>query len=332
MSLVITEPPNVCDESQNCTLGSGQEFTITVELVSVPASGYHAVESLIDFGTELTYNPETLAVNEVVWGDCNVILRPDPQMESTAVSHACITELLPPWPLSHYVGTYIELSFTCSQSASTTDVSLLVRGEGDNSGAATLFLVAASPLNLQITPEVDNLTVNCVAGLPTVPTSTAGPTATHTPTPTIDPSSTETPPPTITDTPDPGATARPTDVGAPTPTLDPTVTAMTPTPTPTSTEAPNSTSSPNSTPTVNRKGTPLPTSASTPASQQVGDASCNGTVDPLDAALILQFAAGLTPALPCPSQADASRDGVVDPLDAALVLQFSAGLIDALPV
>ncbi|MCI0778164.1 MAG: dockerin type I repeat-containing protein, partial [Chloroflexi bacterium] len=63
----------------------------------------------------------------------------------------------------------------------------------------------------------------------------------------------------------------------------------------------------------------------------VGDANCDGTVNALDAALILQFSAGLLNSLPCPMGADANADGTVNALDAALVLQFSAGLLRSLP-
>ena len=314
MSLVITEPPNVC-EGQKCTLGSGQPFTLAVMLVSVPVSGYVLAQSWVEFGTVLNYKATTEPADEVVWPDCDsaIFLRGE---GATFTSHACLTSFFSPHPPSTYVGPFVEISLECSTFASSNDVSLLQEGQPP---AGTSGAQYRENQDSQITPEVDGLTINCLD----VPLGTA------TSTPTIDPSATDTPPPpAITHTPEPGATATPTDVGAPTSTPNATVMAMTPTPTPTST----STEAPNSTPTVNRKGTPLPTSASTPASQQVGDASCNGTVDPLDAALILQFAAGLTPALPCPSQADASRDGVVDPLDAALILQFSAGLIDALPV
>ncbi len=63
----------------------------------------------------------------------------------------------------------------------------------------------------------------------------------------------------------------------------------------------------------------------------IGDASCDGVVNPLDAALILQLSAGLINTLPCPDAGDTSGDGTTNPLDAALILQFSAGLIGSLP-
>ncbi len=71
-------------------------------------------------------------------------------------------------------------------------------------------------------------------------------------------------------------------------------------------------------------------SGTTSGSGLVGDANCNGGVDSVDAALILQFSAGLIPSLGCPQNADANGDGGVSSLDAALVLQYAAGLITSL--
>ena len=61
-----------------------------------------------------------------------------------------------------------------------------------------------------------------------------------------------------------------------------------------------------------------------------GDASCDGSVDSRDAALILQYDAGLLDSLPCPQAADADDSGSADATDAFLVLQLEAGLIDEL--
>jgi hypothetical protein len=60
----------------------------------------------------------------------------------------------------------------------------------------------------------------------------------------------------------------------------------------------------------------------------LGDAACDGDVDVIDAALILQFDAGLIDSLPCPENADVNGDGVINVIDAALILQLVAGLID----
>ncbi|MCH7697826.1 MAG: hypothetical protein IH865_02655 [Chloroflexi bacterium] len=83
-------------------------------------------------------------------------------------------------------------------------------------------------------------------------------------------------------------------------------------------------------PTPTRTLTRTPTS--TPTMPVVaGDVNCDGTIDAVDAAFILQFSAGLLGSLPCAGGADVNHDGVTNPLDAALILQFAAGLIPSLP-
>ena len=62
-----------------------------------------------------------------------------------------------------------------------------------------------------------------------------------------------------------------------------------------------------------------------------GDANCDGTVASTDAALVLQFGAGLLDALLCHDAADVNGDGSVTSVDAALILQFTAGLVGSLP-
>ncbi|MCH8948879.1 MAG: hypothetical protein IIB87_00695 [Chloroflexi bacterium] len=63
-----------------------------------------------------------------------------------------------------------------------------------------------------------------------------------------------------------------------------------------------------------------------------GDVNCNGSVNSIDAALVLQFIAGLTPSLGCQADADVNENGDVNSIDAAIILQFVAGLIPGLPV
>ena len=59
-----------------------------------------------------------------------------------------------------------------------------------------------------------------------------------------------------------------------------------------------------------------------------GDADCSGSVTSVDAALVLQFDAGLIDTSPCMGGADVNRDGATNAIDATLILQFAAGLID----
>jgi hypothetical protein len=63
----------------------------------------------------------------------------------------------------------------------------------------------------------------------------------------------------------------------------------------------------------------------------VGDVDCSGSVNAIDAALILQYSAGLITSLDCQDAADVNEDGSINSIDAALILQFTAGLIPSLP-
>ncbi len=69
-------------------------------------------------------------------------------------------------------------------------------------------------------------------------------------------------------------------------------------------------------------GGPTPTPERRP-----GDVDCGGSANSIDAALMLQFNAGLLQSVRCPQNGDVSGDGRTNSLDAALVLQFAAGLI-----
>ena len=63
----------------------------------------------------------------------------------------------------------------------------------------------------------------------------------------------------------------------------------------------------------------------------IGDVNCDGEIDPVDAAVLLQFVAGIINSLPCPQNADVNENGATNATDASLILQFVAGIIDSLP-
>jgi hypothetical protein len=78
------------------------------------------------------------------------------------------------------------------------------------------------------------------------------------------------------------------------------------------------------------RATKTPTATPTPKGP-VGDANCDRRVNSIDAALVLQFGAGLVGSLACENEADANRNKVVNAIDATLILQFVAGLVGRLP-
>jgi hypothetical protein len=100
----------------------------------------------------------------------------------------------------------------------------------------------------------------------------------------------------------------------------------TPTFTPTSTFTATLTPTVTDTPTPNLSVTPTITNTPTPPPPP-GDANCDGVVNAIDVALVLQYSAGLLAQLPCPAAADVNHSGAADAIDAALILQFIAGLI-----
>lgn len=68
----------------------------------------------------------------------------------------------------------------------------------------------------------------------------------------------------------------------------------------------------------------------TASSSEPGDASCDGFRDSIDAALVLQYEAGLLPLTGCLALADMNFDDEINAIDATLVLQYAAGLLSHL--
>ena len=62
--------------------------------------------------------------------------------------------------------------------------------------------------------------------------------------------------------------------------------------------------------------------------KKLGDVYCDGYVNSIDAALILQLNVHLIKSLPCEEVADVNGNGKIDAIDAAIILQFKAGFIN----
>jgi len=73
--------------------------------------------------------------------------------------------------------------------------------------------------------------------------------------------------------------------------------------------------------------TPTATTPSTPGGGLKGDANGDGHTNSIDAAIVLQYVAGLVSSLPSLSNADVNHSGSVNSIDAALILQIDAGLL-----
>lgn len=115
-----------------------------------------------------------------------------------------------------------------------------------------------------------------------------------------------------------------------TPTSTVTATATeTPTSTVTATATATATSTATATATPTSTGTATATATPTLA-KPCGDANSDGSVDSIDALVILQKVAGFLEDVPNPDAADVNNDGAADSLDSLLVLQKVAGLLQEL--
>jgi CSLREA domain-containing protein len=108
----------------------------------------------------------------------------------------------------------------------------------------------------------------------------------------------------------------------------------TPTPTPGTPTTPQPTTPAPTTPSATTPSPTTPAATPTPTATfdqlPCGDVDGNLSINSIDAALVLQYSAGLIQTLTVPQRADVNEDGDINAIDAALILQHTAGLLDEL--
>ena len=160
-----------CDEARVptvCKVPLGGTFPLSVDIVKAPPEGYILAQSFVDFGRDLGYKPTENAIDEILWPDCILKVRAQvdltlpvaPRHSDETVLHACITEQLPPVPVSQYVGPFVTFILTCSQDVTSTEVKLLRKSHPT---AGTNGALYTDHLNDQVTPLVNHLIINCVS-------------------------------------------------------------------------------------------------------------------------------------------------------------------------
>lgn len=156
-----------------CVFGQGERFVLSVEIVTLPASGYYVgAQTFVEFGHNLVYEPSKEAEDEVVWDDCEGAIAARGHPSSSSVSHWCLELSAAP---SSYVGDFVNLLFRCTLRETSTEVRLLELDHPDagNSGAA--FLLGSGEI---VAAKGSSLTIKCGGPALTSPTPTglAGPT------------------------------------------------------------------------------------------------------------------------------------------------------------
>lgn len=162
MALQITGAGVWCDAPAapaSCTVPVGQDFTLTVDVLHAPADGYVGMQTLIDYGADITYVPGPVA-GELVWPDlaAGLALRATPG--PGFVAHAGLTGLVPPFPTSTFEGTVVQLQMTCSAEGSESTVELLPLDNPVHGPLGAMFIDPDGVTN--IVPAVDQIAVQCV--------------------------------------------------------------------------------------------------------------------------------------------------------------------------
>lgn len=160
MALSVTGTGTSCDADE-CSVPLEGEFTLSVDVVEPPEQGYILMQTFIDYGQDLTYSMTDTAIEEVIWPDAveDVTLRG--AIGPGLITHGGLTSLLPPQPVSTYVGTVVEIAMTCTDSFSETEVVLRPLGDPVAGANGSLFTYLVDFVDIQAVPKTDAVTVLC---------------------------------------------------------------------------------------------------------------------------------------------------------------------------
>ena len=173
MALLISQGGQpVCDAKvqAKCTVGLGSSFTLSVVVNPLPAGGYAAWQTEIDYGG-LVYNIAPLASDEIKWDLGIVPLR---SAQDGLVIHADLSSVgVAPLPVSFQKTPLLNLDFECAQDgqppgASFSQAIELINIIDDPSGSA-LYDAGGERIVLNLA----SLEVNCVPLPPAVRKSPA---------------------------------------------------------------------------------------------------------------------------------------------------------------
>ena len=168
-----------CDSATmptKCTVTVGDSFVLAVVVDQRPPQGYIGFQTFVRYG-DLLYKPTQFQLDESVWPDSAFVHRAplSPTGTEGEIVHGDLSSFLPPYPVSTYTGSVIELDMTCPPSPKTIDVTLVPFTV--NPGGA--FFAVIDPVSgsvFGVSPQVSPLTINCVPPPPT-PTPTPTPAA-----------------------------------------------------------------------------------------------------------------------------------------------------------
>lgn len=287
-------PPGGCDQNPAptaCTIGVGTTFTLTVNVESLPGGPYAAFQTDL-FYDSLIYKPVDPG-DEIVWPQSASPIRYPvaPNGDEGTVYHADVSALQTPLVASTHTGAVLQVQLTCSPQPQQFTVALLPYSETQLLGSGFVLVDQSGQFGPTVPAKsIGQRTLDLDGNAKTLPTN-------------VDVAAALT-------------IGCGVAVATATPTSPPVATA-------TNTATRTSTAAPGVTPTATRTPTRTPTSPP----GQPGDTNCDGDVDSVDAALVLQKDAALIATVACPQDADANHDGNINSIDASIILQFIAGLL-----